>query len=129
MVIHDIKFLLESAMITAPAPLHYCSCCVCLYVQIFEKLTSGLYLGEILRRVLLRLAEEASFFGDEVPAKLKIPFILRYSTPSRNKYVYSVSYPSISGLKKLEFYRYMRIVFLHSDAGDSIVMSYSYVSS
>lgn len=45
--------------------------------QIFEKLTSGLYLGEILRRVLLRLAEEASFFGDEVPAKLKIPFILR----------------------------------------------------
>ncbi|KAH6801495.1 hexokinase 1 [Perilla frutescens var. hirtella] len=45
--------------------------------QIFEKLTSGMYLGEILRRVLLRLAEEASFFGDEVPAKLKIPFILR----------------------------------------------------
>ncbi|GFP83885.1 hexokinase-1 [Phtheirospermum japonicum] len=45
--------------------------------QIFEKLTSGMYLGEILRRVLLRLAEEASFFGVGVPAKLKIPFILR----------------------------------------------------
>ncbi|KAK6128003.1 hypothetical protein DH2020_038250 [Rehmannia glutinosa] len=45
--------------------------------QIFEKLTSGMYLGEILRRVLLKLAEEASFFGDEVPAKLKIPFVLR----------------------------------------------------
>ncbi|KAI3463297.1 hypothetical protein Pfo_019960 [Paulownia fortunei] len=45
--------------------------------QIFEKLTSGMYLGEILRRVLLRIAEEASFFGDEVPPKLKIPFIFR----------------------------------------------------
>ncbi|KAG6388520.1 hypothetical protein SASPL_149948 [Salvia splendens] len=45
--------------------------------QIFEKLISGMYLGEILRRVLLRLAEEACFFGDEIPAKLKSPFILR----------------------------------------------------
>ncbi|KAL3631949.1 hexokinase A [Castilleja foliolosa] len=45
--------------------------------QIFEKLTSGMYLGEILRRVLLRLAEEASFFGVGVPEKLNIPFILR----------------------------------------------------
>ncbi|XP_047942473.1 hexokinase-1-like [Salvia hispanica] len=45
--------------------------------QMFEKLISGMYLGEILRRVLLRLAEEVSFFGDEVPAKLKIPYILR----------------------------------------------------
>ncbi|KAL2234776.1 hexokinase-1 [Sesamum indicum] len=47
--------------------------------QIFEKLTSGMYLGEVLRRVLLRMATEASFFGDEVPSKLKDPFIL--STP------------------------------------------------
>ncbi|KAL6563277.1 hexokinase A [Orobanche hederae] len=45
--------------------------------QIFEKMTSGMYLGEILRRVLLRLAEEASFFGDDVPPKLNIPFVLR----------------------------------------------------
>ncbi|KAL1533437.1 hexokinase A [Salvia divinorum] len=45
--------------------------------QIFEKLISGMYLGEVLRRVLLRLAEETCFFGDEVPAKLKSPFILR----------------------------------------------------
>ncbi|KAG6415803.1 hypothetical protein SASPL_123221 [Salvia splendens] len=44
---------------------------------IFEKLISGMYLGEILFRVLLRLAEEVRFFGDEVPAKLKIPYILR----------------------------------------------------
>ncbi|KAL4339576.1 hypothetical protein GQ457_08G000450 [Hibiscus cannabinus] len=45
--------------------------------QIFEKIISGMYLGEIVRRVLLKMAEEAAFFGDTVPAKLKIPFILR----------------------------------------------------
>ncbi|KAM3380158.1 hexokinase-1 [Capsicum galapagoense] len=44
--------------------------------QIFEKMTSGMYLGEILRRVLLRVAE-AGIFGDEVPPKLKNPFVLR----------------------------------------------------
>lgn len=41
-------------------------------------MTSGMYLGEILRRVLLRVAEEAGVFGDEVPPKLKEPFVLRY---------------------------------------------------
>lgn len=45
--------------------------------QVFEKLISGMYLGEILRRVLLKMAEEAAFFGDEVPPKLKTPFVLR----------------------------------------------------
>ncbi|KAB5514364.1 hypothetical protein DKX38_028270 [Salix brachista] len=45
--------------------------------QIFEKIISGMYLGEIVRRVLLKMAEEAAFFGDTVPPKLKIPFILR----------------------------------------------------
>ncbi|KAK4280948.1 hypothetical protein QN277_012500 [Acacia crassicarpa] len=45
--------------------------------QVFEKLISGMYLGEIVRRVLLKMAEEAEFFGDTVPAKLKQPFILR----------------------------------------------------
>ncbi|XP_057505494.1 hexokinase-1-like [Actinidia eriantha] len=45
--------------------------------QIFEKVISGMYLGEILRRVLCRMAEEAAFFGDTIPPKLKIPFILR----------------------------------------------------
>lgn len=45
--------------------------------QIFEKLISGMYLGDIVRRVLLKLAEEADFFGDTVPPKLRIPFILR----------------------------------------------------
>ncbi|KAF7813883.1 hexokinase-1-like [Senna tora] len=45
--------------------------------QIFEKLISGMYLGEIVRRILLKMAEEADFFGESVPPKLKIPFILR----------------------------------------------------
>ncbi|EXC28700.1 hypothetical protein L484_006996 [Morus notabilis] len=45
--------------------------------QIFEKMISGMYLGDIVRRVLCRMAEEADFFGDTVPPKLKIPFILR----------------------------------------------------
>lgn len=46
--------------------------------QIFEKIISGMYLGEIVRRVLCRMAEEASFFGDTVPPKLEIPFMLKY---------------------------------------------------
>ncbi|TKY60826.1 Hexokinase-1 protein [Spatholobus suberectus] len=45
--------------------------------QIFEKLISGMYLGEIVRRALLKMAEEADFFGDTVPPKLRTPFILR----------------------------------------------------
>ncbi|KAE9600344.1 putative hexokinase [Lupinus albus] len=45
--------------------------------QMFEKLISGMYLGDIVRRALLKMAEEADFFGDTVPPKLRIPFILR----------------------------------------------------
>ncbi|XP_068636784.1 hexokinase-1-like [Aristolochia californica] len=45
--------------------------------QIFEKMLSGMYLGEIVRRVLCRMAEEAAFFGDTVPPKLQVPFVLR----------------------------------------------------
>ncbi|XP_010249484.1 PREDICTED: hexokinase-1 [Nelumbo nucifera] len=45
--------------------------------QIFEKIISGMYLGDIVRRVLLSMAEEAAFFGDTVPPQLKVPFILR----------------------------------------------------
>nr|BBO36632.1 hexokinase 1 [Dianthus caryophyllus] len=48
--------------------------------QIYEKMISGLYLGEVVRRVLCKLAEEASFFGDTAPSKLKTPFVL--STPA-----------------------------------------------
>ena len=47
------------------------------HFQIYAKLISGMYLGEIVRKVLLKITEETSLFGDDVPSKLKIPFILR----------------------------------------------------
>ncbi|KAI3881556.1 hypothetical protein MKW92_028303 [Papaver armeniacum] len=45
--------------------------------QIFEKIISGMYLGDIVRRVLCKMAQEAGFFGDIVPPKLRTRFILR----------------------------------------------------
>ncbi|GMP27611.1 hypothetical protein CsSME_00003516 [Camellia sinensis var. sinensis] len=45
--------------------------------QIFEKLISGMYLGEIVRRVILKMAQETALFGDTVPPKLAIPYSLR----------------------------------------------------
>lgn len=36
----------------------------------------GMYLGEIVRRVLFKMAGEAALFGDEIPHKLKEPFVL-----------------------------------------------------
>ncbi|KAJ8545949.1 hypothetical protein K7X08_018532 [Anisodus acutangulus] len=45
--------------------------------QIFEKLISGTYLGETVRRVLLKMAQESALFGDTVPPKLAIPYLLR----------------------------------------------------
>ncbi|PIN01737.1 Hexokinase [Handroanthus impetiginosus] len=45
--------------------------------KIFEKLISGMYLGEIVRRVLLKMAKEAALFGDLVPPKLFTPYLLR----------------------------------------------------
>jgi len=38
-----------------------------------------MYLGEIVRRVLCKMAEEALLFGDNVPPKLKEQFIFRYN--------------------------------------------------
>ncbi|KAJ7547625.1 hypothetical protein O6H91_08G095700 [Diphasiastrum complanatum] len=48
--------------------------------QGFEKLISGMYLGDIVRRILLKMAEEAALFGNTVPSNLFIPFILRSIT-------------------------------------------------
>ncbi|KAJ4979938.1 hypothetical protein NE237_010718 [Protea cynaroides] len=42
----------------------------------FEKMISGMYLGDIVRRVILRMAQELDVFGD-VASKLSEPFILR----------------------------------------------------
>ncbi|GFP78856.1 probable hexokinase-like 2 protein [Phtheirospermum japonicum] len=45
--------------------------------RIFEKLISGMYLGEIVRRVLLKMAQETALFGNSVPPKLATPYILK----------------------------------------------------
>ncbi|PRQ27199.1 putative phosphotransferase with an alcohol group as acceptor [Rosa chinensis] len=44
--------------------------------QIFEKTISGMYLGEIVRRVLLKMAEADALFGDSILEKLSTPFVL-----------------------------------------------------
>ncbi|KAI3917669.1 hypothetical protein MKW98_021431 [Papaver atlanticum] len=41
------------------------------------KIISGMYLGDIVRRVLCKMAEETGIFGDIVPPKLKTRFILK----------------------------------------------------
>ncbi|KAL6587784.1 hypothetical protein OROMI_000762 [Orobanche minor] len=45
--------------------------------RLFEKLISGMCLGEIVRRVLHKMAKEVALFGDSVPPKLAIPYLLR----------------------------------------------------
>uniref|UniRef100_A0ACD5W045 Uncharacterized protein n=1 Tax=Avena sativa TaxID=4498 RepID=A0ACD5W045_AVESA len=45
--------------------------------QIYEKLTSGMYMGEIVRRILLQMSQQAALFGDSIPPKLEIPYILK----------------------------------------------------
>lgn len=52
---------------------------LCTFCQIYEKMISGMYLGEIVRRILLKLAHDASLFGDVVPPKLEQLFILRFT--------------------------------------------------
>ncbi|KAK6939354.1 Hexokinase, N-terminal [Dillenia turbinata] len=44
--------------------------------QIFEKTISGMYLGEIVRRVLYKMAEAGALFGDSNSDKLSKPFVL-----------------------------------------------------
>uniref|UniRef100_M8BVK9 Phosphotransferase n=1 Tax=Aegilops tauschii TaxID=37682 RepID=M8BVK9_AEGTA len=48
--------------------------------QIFEKTISGMYLGEIVRRVLARMAQESDLFGHSFADKLAEPFVLRQLT-------------------------------------------------
>lgn len=66
-----------------------------------------MYLGEIVRRVLLKLAVEAELFGDTVPPKLKQPFILRcddsynlnlYIHTSRMAFVYIAIFHFVAGV-------------------------------
>ncbi|XP_020267950.1 hexokinase-3-like [Asparagus officinalis] len=46
--------------------------------QGFEKMISGMYLGDIVRRVLYRIAQASDVFGDAA-ACLSVPFVLRTS--------------------------------------------------
>ncbi|PHU20942.1 Hexokinase-2, chloroplastic [Capsicum chinense] len=47
-------------------------------ITIFEKTISGMYLGEIVRRVLVKMAKDGGLFGGSyVPEKLVTPFVLR----------------------------------------------------
>nr|CAB3475927.1 unnamed protein product [Digitaria exilis] len=45
--------------------------------MIYEKLTSGMYLGEIVRRVLLKISLHSSIFGNIDHTKLQTHFLLR----------------------------------------------------
>lgn len=49
----------------------------------FEKMISGMYLGDCVRRVLVRMAQEAGIFGPHVPHKLLESFTLQ--TPDMSK--------------------------------------------
>nr|ARD05874.1 hexokinase-1 [Haloxylon ammodendron] len=44
--------------------------------QILEKMLSGRYLGEIVRRILQQLSEDAALFGDIIPPKLQQHYVL-----------------------------------------------------
>ncbi|KAI4388478.1 hypothetical protein MLD38_000801 [Melastoma candidum] len=45
--------------------------------QIYEKTISGMYLGEIVRRVLVKMSKDGELFGRQSPEKLHTPFTLR----------------------------------------------------
>ncbi|CAM6013081.1 unnamed protein product [Sphagnum balticum] len=51
--------------------------------QGFEKMISGMYLGDVVRRVLLTMAQEAALFGPNVPRKMLEAFSL--GTPDISK--------------------------------------------
>ncbi|XP_044483670.1 hexokinase-3-like isoform X2 [Mangifera indica] len=42
----------------------------------FEKMISGMYLGDIVRRVILRMSQESDIFGPD-SSRLSVPFVLR----------------------------------------------------
>lgn len=46
-------------------------------MQGFEKMISGMYLGDIVRRVIHRMSLESDIFGP-VSSKLSVQFVLRY---------------------------------------------------
>lgn len=51
--------------------------------QAFEKMISGYYLGEVLRLILLELAGKGHLFKDQDISKLKEPYVMDASYPSK----------------------------------------------
>lgn len=51
--------------------------------QTFEKMTSGYYLGELLRLAILDLVDQGLVFKDQDLTKLRTPYIMDTSYPSR----------------------------------------------
>ncbi|CAH8367817.1 unnamed protein product [Eruca vesicaria subsp. sativa] len=45
--------------------------------HLYEKMISGMYLGELVRRVLLHMCKTSDLFGQSVPAKLATPLALK----------------------------------------------------
>jgi len=66
-----------------------------LLLQWFEKMISGLYLGEIVHCVLVKVATDAVLFGGSVPLKLLKPFSLPYVTNASVPIIVSYEYSSI----------------------------------
>lgn len=67
-------------------------------LQGFEKMISGMYLGDIVRRVLLRMFKESDDFGTS-SSKLATPFVLRC-----NMFSVQILFPiSVSCLSQLYF--------------------------
>jgi len=74
-----------------------------------------MYLGDIVRRVLLKMAEEAEFFGDTVPPKLKIPFIIRYDNLSIQKFTNFLELDLLS-LHLVLTYKFLYLYLANNDS-------------
>lgn len=59
--------------------------------QIFEKTISGMYLGEIVRRVLVKMAQVSDLFGHSFPNKLAEPFVLRQALNALSSFLSHLS--------------------------------------
>ena len=54
------------------------SCSFFVWMKLYEKIISVMYLGEIVIRVLLHMCQTSDLFGQSVPAKLATPLTLKY---------------------------------------------------
>uniref|UniRef100_A0A224Z0B0 Phosphotransferase n=1 Tax=Rhipicephalus zambeziensis TaxID=60191 RepID=A0A224Z0B0_9ACAR len=45
--------------------------------QLFEKMISGMYMGELVRRILVHLAEENLMFSSKLSEKMKTPYLFK----------------------------------------------------